>query len=55
LNPIDSRDFTDGTTRPVYADGDRQYVEEGERVYGVWLVPEADEAVVIETRRGESR
>jgi hypothetical protein len=33
----------DGTTRPVFADGERQYVtDEGERVYGLFIPPEAD-------------
>ena len=35
--------FVDGTTRPVYLDGERQYViDEGERVYGLFIVPEED-------------
>ena len=35
--------FVDGTTRPVYLDGDRQYViDEGERVYGLFILPEED-------------
>ena len=35
--------FVDGTTRPVFADGERQYViDEGERVYGLFIVPEED-------------
>jgi hypothetical protein len=30
----------DGTTRPVYLDGERQYViDEGERVYGLFILP----------------
>ena len=35
--------FVDGTTRPVYLDGERQYVlDEGERVYGWFVIPEED-------------
>jgi hypothetical protein len=39
------RVFTDGTTRPVYEDWHgKQYVvdEDGNRVYGVWFIPESD-------------
>jgi hypothetical protein len=37
--------FTDGRTRPVYEDGRGQFSEEnGERIDGVWLVPEEDQA-----------
>jgi hypothetical protein len=48
---VGRRLFTDGRVRPVYADGERQYVlgDDGERVYGVWLLP-ADEPVVVEER-----
>jgi hypothetical protein len=41
--------FADGVTRDVYEDADgRQWVVgyDGERVYGVWLMP-ADEPTVI--------
>ena len=41
--------FADGVTREVYEDADRrQWVigHDGERVYGVWLMP-ADEPVVV--------
>ena len=41
--------FVDGVTRDVYEDADgRQWVAgyDGERVYGVWLVP-ADEPVMV--------
>jgi hypothetical protein len=53
--PLGSRDFTDGTRRPVYADRDgRQYVRgnDGERVYGTWLAEgdAADEPVIVEPR-----
>ncbi len=35
--------FVDGTSRPVYLDGERQYViDEGPRVYGLFIVPEED-------------
>ena len=35
--------FVDRTTRTVYLDGDRQYViNEGERVYGLFILPEED-------------
>jgi hypothetical protein len=35
--------FVDGATRPVYLDGERQYViDEGERVYGLFIIPEED-------------
>jgi hypothetical protein len=37
--------FTDGLTRPVYEDERGQsVVEDGERIDGVWLVPEDDRA-----------
>ena len=41
--------FVDGAARDVYEDADgRQWVagHDGERVYGVWLMP-ADEPVVV--------
>jgi len=33
--------FTDGATRPVYAEGDRQYTydNDGKKVYGLFLIP----------------
>jgi hypothetical protein len=35
--------FVDSTTRPVYLDGERQYViDEGERIYGLFILPEED-------------
>ena len=35
--------FTDGVRRPVYADGDRQFVVvDGEKVYGLFLIPEEE-------------
>jgi hypothetical protein len=35
--------IVDGTTRPVFADGERQSVmDEGERVYGLFVLPEED-------------
>jgi hypothetical protein len=35
------REFTDGSMRPIYDDGRRQYVidDEGFKVYGVWFIP----------------
>jgi hypothetical protein len=42
---IGRRLFTDGLTRPVYEDERGQFVlEDGERIDGVWLVPEDDGA-----------
>jgi hypothetical protein len=43
------REFVDGSMRPVYADGKRQYVinDDGDRVYGVFFVPR-DEAKIEE-------
>jgi hypothetical protein len=42
---IGYRLFTDGLTRPVYEDERGQFVvEDGERIDGVWLVPEDDGA-----------
>jgi hypothetical protein len=36
--------FTDAIRRPIYSDGDRQYVydPDGERIYGLWMIPEED-------------
>jgi hypothetical protein len=49
---IGHRLFTDGVTRPVYQDERGQYVvEDGERIDGVRLVPEenqADTPVIME-------
>jgi hypothetical protein len=45
--------FTDGVTRDVYEDADgRQWVvgHDGERVYGVWVMP-ADEPVAVSGER----
>jgi hypothetical protein len=38
------REFTDGSMRPVYEDGRRQYAidDDGFKVYGVWLIPEEE-------------
>jgi len=47
---LGNRDFVDGAVRIVYQDEvGRQFVydDEGERAYGVWLAPEADEPVVV--------
>jgi hypothetical protein len=42
---IGHRLFTDGLTWPVYDDERGQFiVEDGERIDGVWLVPEDDGA-----------
>jgi hypothetical protein len=52
---IGPRLFTDGVTRPVYEDERGQFIEEnGERIDGVWLVPEEDQAntpVIVEAKR----
>jgi hypothetical protein len=42
--PIGYLNSTDGTRWPVFADGDGQFIieDDGERLYGVWLLP-ADE------------
>src|SRR5262245_9246229 len=42
------RQFTDGVTRTVYADGDRQYVIgcDGERVYDVWPIPPHEPVII---------
>ena len=43
---IGSREFADGTTRPVYTDLRGEYViYDGERVYGIWILP-ADEPII---------
>jgi hypothetical protein len=35
--------FTDSVRRPVYADGDRQFVVvDGKKVYGLFLIPEEE-------------
>jgi hypothetical protein len=51
---IGHRLFTDGVARPVYEDERGQFiVEDGERIDGVWLVPEehgADTSVIVEGR-----
>ena len=49
--------FVDGVTRDVYEDADgQQWVVgyEGERVYGVWMIP-ADEPVVVEGGSAQMR
>jgi hypothetical protein len=51
------RSFTDGSTRLVYADARGQYVfdDDGNRVYGVYLVPEeewADVPVIVDCADG---
>jgi hypothetical protein len=51
---VGHRQFTDGVTRPVYEDERGQFIEEdGDRVDGVWLVPEedgADTPVIVEAK-----
>ena len=52
---IDHRLFTDSVPRPVYEDERGQFIlEDGERIDGVWLVPDEDQAdtPVIGERRG---
>jgi hypothetical protein len=41
---IGYRHFVDGIRRPIYQDAHGQYVlgDEGERVHGVYLIPEDD-------------
>jgi hypothetical protein len=35
--------FTDGVRRPVYPDGNRQFVVvDGEKVYGLFLIPQEE-------------
>ena len=36
--------FADGAMRPIYDDGQRQYVndDDGYPVYGVWIIPEEE-------------
>src|SRR5207244_1712994 len=52
---IGERLFTDGITRPVFEDADgRQFVDDdGQRVYGVWLVP-ADEPAIVDAPAGSA-
>jgi hypothetical protein len=49
--PIAHVDFVGGPMRPVFEDGDRQYVmdDSGDCVYGVWFVPRdaAAEPIVV--------
>jgi hypothetical protein len=42
---IGYREFADGTCRPVFEDASGQYIvgEDGERIFGYWLVPEEEE------------
>ena len=55
---IGHRLFTDGLTRPVYEDERGQFIEEdGERVDGVWLVPEedgADTPIIVDRPEGHA-
>jgi hypothetical protein len=42
---IGHRLFTDGVPRPIYEEERGQFiVEDGERIDGLWLVPEEDQA-----------
>jgi hypothetical protein len=49
--PVSIAEFTDGTTREIYEEGDRQFVidDDGCRVYGVWFIPrdECDIPIVV--------
>lgn len=45
---IGHRLFADGATRSIYADEHGKYVEEdGERVYGIWLLEEEDAPFIV--------
>jgi hypothetical protein len=46
---IGAREFADGATREVYLDPNgRQYVlDDGCKVYGVWLPPAEESAIVV--------
>jgi hypothetical protein len=54
--PCGTRDFVDGTCRPIYEDAQGQYVldDEGQRVPGQWLLP-ADEPLFVLGRSEENR
>lgn len=49
--PIATVEFSDGHKRPIFMDGDRQYVldNDGNAVYGVWYMErdECDTPVVV--------
>lgn len=49
------REFVDGSLRPIYDDGQRQYVvnDDGDRVYGVYFIPreECDTPIVVSADR----
>jgi hypothetical protein len=51
---IGNREFVDGTRRPIYLDAKGQYVldDDGERAYGVWLIPE-EECYDLDTGCGD--
>jgi hypothetical protein len=57
LEPVAHVAFAGGPVRPVFEDGDRQYVidDVGNRVYGVWFVPrdDADTPLVVDTGNDE--
>jgi hypothetical protein len=49
--PIAEIRFTDGSMRPVFEDAHGQYVlDDGEPVYGVWVIPQEqyDAPVIVE-------
>lgn len=51
MEPVAYQLFVDGTRRPIYDDGERQWVEEpdGTRICGVWYIPreECDTPIVV--------
>jgi hypothetical protein len=53
------REFVDGSWRPIYDDGKRQWVinDDGDRVYGVFLIPrdEADLPLIVRAPQGETQ
>jgi hypothetical protein len=57
LEPIAHVSFAGGPVRPVFEDGDCQYVidDVGNRVYGVWFIPrdDADTPLVVDTGEDE--
>ena len=51
-------DFVDGSKRPIFDDGQTQYVinDEGERVHGIFMIPEeerCDLPVIVDTGQGQ--
>jgi hypothetical protein len=49
--------FADGAMRPIYDDGQRQYVfdDDGYPVYGVWLIPQNEPDLPVIVEAAESR